>query len=442
MYTTAITLLSVMAIPDKERNMKSRTWVWMTAVSLLAALAIPVQVAAQNALGLKYTVLYTFTGGTDGANPNATVIQDEAGNLYATTIDAGDLSACVVTGFGTGCGTVFKLDPEGNYIALYSFTGGTDGANSSGDLIRDNDGNLYGTTTYGGTSNYGVVFEVDPSGKETTLYSFTGGADGVGPFAGLVRDENGNLYGTTAFGGASGAGVVFKVDPSGKETVLYTFTGGADGANPYGDLIRDPDGNLYGTTYGGGTSNAGTVFKVDPTNKESVLYSFTGGADGARPFAGLVRDEAGNLYGTASMGGTSGWGVVFKVDPTNKESVLYSFTNGTDGGALYGGLVRDSQGNLYGTTFFGGDLSGCGGVGCGVVFKLNPAGKEIVLYSFTGGADGANSYASLLRDNVGNLYGTTGYGGDLSSPQGWCAGIGCGVVFKISACSTALCQGQ
>ena len=290
-----------------------------------------------------------------------------------------------------------------------------------------------------------MVFKLDPSGNETVLYNFTGGADGGGPSAGVVRDTDGNLYGTTAYGGDLSAcgghacGVVFKLDPTGHETVLYSFTGG-DGQTPLADLVRDKNGNLYGTTRDGGAFGYGVVFKVDPTGNETVLYSFTGGADGAHPWAGVVRDENGNLYGTAGGGGAFGHGVVFEVDPTGKETVLYSFTGGTDGGFPYGGLVRDKQGNLYGTTAYGGDqMDPCDGL-CGVVFKLDPTGKETVLYSFHGGADGADPMAGLFRDKNGNLYGTASSGGDFS---GYCGIFGsCGVVFKITACHTALCQGQ
>jgi uncharacterized repeat protein (TIGR03803 family) len=438
--------------------MKSRTWIWMTVVCLSAALATPVQLAAQNAQGLKETVLYTFTGGTDGAVPSAAVIQDEQGNLYGTTTFAGDLSASAcVTVNGTGCGVVFKIDPKGNYTVLYTFTGGADGGFPYADLVRDEAGNLYGTASEGGDlsscggSGCGVVFMLDPKGNYSVLHAFTG-SDGAGPYGGLVRDKKGNLYGTTYAGGASLRGVVFELDPTGKESVLYSFTGGADGSNPfYGDLLRDEEGNLYGTTYEGGDLNCyihggcGVVFKVDPTGKETVLYTFTG-ADGRAPEGSLVRDEAGNLYGTTGVGGNpscfggAGCGVVFKVDPTDKETVLYAFTGGTDGRNPLGGLVRDQQGNLYGTTPYGGDQGAfCAGF-CGVVFKVDPTGKETVLYTFTGMADGATPLAGLLRDKDGNLYGTTQLGGDLGSTQGNC-GPGCGVVFKIAACTTALCQG-
>jgi uncharacterized repeat protein (TIGR03803 family) len=278
----------------------------------------------------------------------------------------------------------------------------------------------------------------------TLLHTFTGEPDGSQPFNGLILDKAGNLYGTTTDGGtgtcnfgAAGCGVVFKVDTTGKEAVLYAFTGGTDGANPFlAGLVRDRAGNLYGTTYDGGDlsgcggSGCGVVFKLGPTGKESVLYSFTGGADGGSPTGNLVRDSAGNLFGTTDYGGDlsgcngSGCGVVFKLDPTGKETILYAFTGGTDGSnPLFegGSLIRDAAGNLYATTYSGGDLSGCGGSGCGVVFELDATGKETVLYSFTGGTDGGNPGGGLVGDSVGNLYGTTqNYGSS-----------GCGVVFKV-----------
>ena len=206
---------------------------------------------------------------------------------------------------------------------LHSFSGGLDGANPFGSLILDRSGNLYGAATVGGTSHGGVILKFSPAGKETVLHNFTyftDGNDGAGPIGPLVRDASGNLYGITESGGASGQGVVFKLDPSGKETLLYTFTGGADGGVPTAGLTRDASGNLYGTTLFGGTVGAGVVFKVSPTGTETVLYTFTGGADGGNPFgAVLVRDSSGNLYATAGGGGSSacpfGCGVVFKLTP-------------------------------------------------------------------------------------------------------------------------------
>jgi uncharacterized repeat protein (TIGR03803 family) len=206
------------------------------------------------------------------------------------------------------------------YTVLHRFTG-ADGRIPSeyGHLIEDPAGNFYGTTVSGGASNWGVVFKLDTTGTETVLHSFTGSADGGYPLAGLIRDSAGNLYGTTQSAGIGLAGVVFKVDTAGTETVLYAFTGGADGAYPLGGLVRDSAGNLYGTASGGGASSQGAVFKVDTTGTETVLYSFTGGEDGGYPLAGLTQDSAGNLYGTTSYGGsgrvTSGDGVVFMLKP-------------------------------------------------------------------------------------------------------------------------------
>ncbi len=293
-------------------------------------------------------------------------------------------------------------------------------------------------------------------GNETVLYSFTGtNGDGAQPTAGLIMDSAGNLYGTTQFGGVTscfsdrippGCGTVFKLDPSGNETVLHSFTGtNGDGANPAASLIMDSAGNLYGTTQFGGVTSCssgsfvppgcGTVFKLDPSGHETVLYSFTlTNGDGANPAAGLIMDSAGNLYGTTQLGGITsgncpnsgtnttapppvGCGTVFKLDPSEHETVLYSFTltNG-DGAQPVAGLIMDSAGNLYGTTPFGGVTSSSCLVfvtgppippGCGTVFKLDPSGHETLLHSFTGtNGDGAQPVAGLIMDSAGNLYGT------------------------------------
>jgi uncharacterized repeat protein (TIGR03803 family) len=308
---------------------------------------------------------------------------------------------------------------------LYSFTNITTGEFPYAGVVRDAAGNLYGTTYYGGDTQClhfggcGTVFKVDTTGKETVLHSFTGSADGKFPEGGVLRDAASNLYGTTIVGGTSDAGTVFKLDTTGKETVLHSFTGGgADGQCPAAGLVRDGAGNLYGTTANGGRSGKGTVFKVDTTGKETVLHSFAGtGGDGANPYAGLVRDTAGNLYGTTFLGGAScNCGTVFKLDTTGKETVLLSFT-GLDGEYTTAGLVQDSAGNLYGTT------AGGGTSGYGVVFKLDKTGTETVLHSFTGGTtDGNSPYAGLVRDAAGNLYGTTHSGGASND----------GTVFKLT----------
>jgi uncharacterized repeat protein (TIGR03803 family) len=336
-----------------------------------------------------------------------------------------------------------------SFVVLHSFDGADGWLPSGGGagLIQDALGNLYGTTEEGGASDRGVVYKLGPSGTETILYSFTGGADGATPLAGLVRDAAGNLYGTTLYGATSNAcapedscGVVFKVSPSGTETVLHTFSN-TDGQLPQAGLVRDAAGNLYGTTFFGGAHGAGVVFELIRCNSGydfKVLYSFTGGADGGYPQAGLIRDTTGNLYGTTWNGGTKNGecgggacGVVFRLSPSGSETVLYSFTGGADGANPSAGLVLDAAGNLYGTTYHGGAQSGaCQGGTCGVVFKLGGTDVETVLHTFSGGADGGNPTAGLVRDAAGNLYGTTPLGG---AESGACQGGTCGVVFRLSA---------
>jgi uncharacterized repeat protein (TIGR03803 family) len=250
-----------------------------------------------------------------------------------------------------------------------------------------------------------------------TLYTFTGGTDGGSPLAKLIRDSAGNLYGTGYSGGAFGAGTVFKVDPSGHETVLYSFTHGSDGSGPQAPVFRDLAGNLYGTTpFGGGLScDCGTVFKIDPSGNETVLYRFTNGTDGGFPAGGLIQDPAGNLYGGTRLAGDFscyppyGCGVVYKLDLSGNFTVLHTFTGGpTDGASPAGALTLDARGNLYGATSSGGVP--CPGIanGCGTVFKLDLSGKVTLLHIFTEGhADGLVPYAGVLRDDGGNLYGTT-----------------------------------
>ena len=318
------------------------------------------------------------------------------------------------------CGAVFKLDKTGAETTLHSFTGAPDGAEPVAGLVRDASGDLYGTTELGGAlcaiqSGCGTVFKIDSSGVESVLYSFTGGADGGTPMAALLRDSAGNLYGTTYYGGnlncnrGTGCGTVFKLSPTGVETVLHRFAPGTDGELPAAGLVRDAIGNFYGTTLLGGAFGNGTVFELSKAGKERVLYSFTGGADGSLPLSTLVRDAAGNLYGTTQLGGAYGTGTVFKVDAAGNEQVMHSFVDGTDGWFPFAGVVMDSAGSLYGTTFSGGG-TGCEG-GCGTVFQLSASGEETILDRFTGRSDGGYPRASLILDTAGNLYGTAEIGG-------------------------------
>lgn len=374
------------------------------------------------------TTLYSFTGGADGNQPLAGVIRDADNNLYGTTGGGG----------AYGWGVVFKLDASGNETVLYNFTGKKDGG-SPQNLIHGANGNIFGATIEGGKplcgqfhDGCGVVFKLDTAGNETVLHTFTNGADGREPYGTLLYDAAGNLYGTTAAGGddncdpdSPGCGIVYMLNSAGNQTVLYSFMAMLDGGFPHGGVIRDPAGNLYGTTLAGGNVSCGevhgcgTVFKVNTSGAETVLYNFTGGPDGGTPVAGLIRDGAGNLYGTTQIGGASGGGgVVFKVDKAGKETVLYAFlSNGPgDGYAPEAGLVRDSAGNLYGTTVNG------GASGKGIVFEVDNAATETILHSFMGGSEGAYSYAGLIHDSAGNLYGTTSEGGSSDS----------GTVFKLT----------
>jgi len=369
-----------------------------------------------------YRVLHSFAGGLhDGSSPIAPVIRDAHGNLYGTATEGGT----------KGWGVAYKLTTSGNETILHNFyPSSTDGGEPSAGVIQDAAGNLYSTTLYGGSCGYvggcGIVFKIDTTGKETLLHSLIGYPnDGETTWAGLVRDANGNLYGTSPYGGAFGDGVVFKLAPDGKETLLYQFTGGVDGSGPWGGLIRDNAGNLYGMTSGGGAnlcagSGCGVVYKLTAQGKEIVLHSFTG-ADGQGPFGGVIRDAAGNLYGLTEYGGAFGNGVVFRLGTAGKETVLHSFAGGTDGVNPLGNLVLDGAGNLYGTTLNGGNSKACNPRGCGTVFKVDKAGTKTVLHSFSA-TDGASPWAGLIRDAAGNLYGTTSSGGASSL----------GVVFKLS----------
>lgn len=283
----------------------------LTASVLTLLLSAPLIIATRPLQAQTETVLYNFCSDpscADGVSPTSSLTADGKGNYYGTTNSGGASEA----------GTVFELSPNGNggwnETVLYSFTGKKDGVYPFAGLVQDASGNFYGTTVSGGAKNKGTLFKVTPAGTETVVHSF-GEGDGKQPYAGLIMDAQGNLYGTTDLGGAFGYGTVFKVTPAGTETLLYTFTGGTDGGSPFAGLLLDARGNLYGTTYRGGLYNEGTVFEVSASGTEGVLYSFTGGADGASPQAGLVMDAQGNLYGTASAGGSSGAGAVFEVTP-------------------------------------------------------------------------------------------------------------------------------
>ena len=406
-------------------------------VTLGLALAFLLSTALiQPAEAQTYSVLYTFMGGKDGAYPSAGLIQDAAGNLYGTT---GENAQAGCTSY---CGDVFKIDPKGNETTLHTFVGGNDGSAPSSGVVRDQAGNLYGTTLNGGkgAGSLGVVYKLEPAGKETILHYFPKTPkDGIAP-DGVVLDSEGNLYGTTIEGPGSGCGfgcgIIFKLNPAGKETITTRFN--EPGYWEAGYLVRDAAGNEYGVVgIGGGTGcggiGCGAVFKVDTAGKVSIVYAFKGGSDGLEPNGPVVIDKAGNLYGITWEGGDtvacppSGCGTIYKIDTTGKETVLHKFSL-RDGFLPYGNLVLDSKGNLYGTTAAGG--ANCLPGGCGTVYKLSKTGKETVLYSFKGKTDGDEPFAGLVQDKAGNLYGTTISGG-YTGGNGLCFPSGCGVVFKL-----------
>jgi uncharacterized repeat protein (TIGR03803 family) len=337
-------------------------------------------------------VLYTFTGGSDGGFPTASLIRDTAGNLYGTT-DFGGAGTC--SSVAGGCGVVFELVYSGGSYSekvLHSFTGGTDGGLPVASLVLDGSGNLYGTTPCGGNSpcadgsgGNGIVFElVKASGyKQTVLHIFTGGGNGSAPAASVILDSSGNLYGTTEFGGDAGAcsgtgcGVVFElVKTTGyEETVLHTFTGGGtDGGLPVSPVVADASGNLYGTTTAGGSEGDGVVFEIVKSSGHcEVLHSFAGtsAGDGAEPTSGLTLDSSGNLYGTTYAGGTSGAGVVFTLQESGAGyAVLYSFTGGADGGHPYAGVILPDTGKGRCPSHCGSGTTVNGGSGSGVAYEL------------------------------------------------------------------------
>jgi uncharacterized repeat protein (TIGR03803 family) len=404
----------------------------------LLGLACLAAVSAAASAQVTEVVLHSFCSPTncaDGARP-AGVIRDSAGNLYGGTAAGG----------ANGQGVTYKLAPSGQETVLYNFCsqGGdlcTDGSEASVS-VRDSEGNLYGTTGFGGAHNVGVVYKLTASGQETVLHSFcslANCADGSAPNAGLIMDSEGNLYGTTLYGGpngggrsdTAGAGVLYKLAPSGQETVLYNFcslANCADGALPSGDLISDSEGNLYGATLYGGPnggvgSGHGVVFKLAPSGQETVLYNFcslANCADGSGAPSGVISDAEGNLYGTTARGGANGEGVVYRLDASGQETVLYNFcslTNCADGEKPHG-VTMDSEGDLYGSASDGPKNN----PGNGLVYELDTSGSETVLCSFGSASCPSGALPSgVILDSEGNLYGTTSDGGKN----------GGGLVFKL-----------
>jgi len=414
---------------------------WKRAYAVLAlfaatAMALPAQT---------FTTLNSFEG-PDGGNPSGELVQAANGQIYGTTAYGG-----VHNG-----GAVFKITPGGALTTLYSFsqTNG-DAADPWGAFIQAANGDFFGITYYGGSYNSGSVFKITPGGVLTTLYSFcaqSGCPDGQYPL-GLVQAANGDFYGTTVYGGTGPYdGTVFKITPGGSLTTLHSFCsqgGCVDGEFPFG-LVQGRDGNFYGTTeYGGAytgvynhtckvSSGCGTFYRITPDGTLNTLYNFCSKkdcTDGGFPVAPLIQSANGDFYGTTWSGGAAGYGTVFRVTPEGKLTALYTFcsqTGCTDGAGSAAGLIEATDGNFYGTTYYGG-VSGCE-EGCGTIFKITPRGALTTLYTFCSESectDGANPNAGLVQATNGDFYGTTYYGGSsfrCSSTEVF----SCGTVFSLS----------
>jgi len=418
--------LNISDLGPRFGSTKPATAAMRGALTLIVLSAL-ILMAARPAQAQTETVLYNFTRGSDGGNPQSSLTSDGAGNFYGTTYYGG--LACGESPYG--CGTVFELSPNGsggwNETVLYAFCSApncADGANPEfSSLIFDSLGNLYGTALLGGANGYGVVFELSPAGAnwtESVLYSFANDGDGAYPAAGLIMDKAGNLYGTTEDGPHGTGNTVFEVSPSGGGWTEQTIYSGGFGS--YAGLAMDAAGNLFGVTYS-------TVFELSPNGgggwNPAVIHTFTGSPkDGTYAYGTLVLDKSGNLYGTTYFGGAKNYGTVYELSPRKKgkwtEKILHSFKSGKDGANPFAGIVFDSAGNIYGTTQGGGKFS------AGTVFELvAPVGKgsykEKVLWSFNG-TDGNFPDGSPILDSAGNLYGTTDIGGSN----------GDGVVFEVT----------
>jgi uncharacterized repeat protein (TIGR03803 family) len=413
--------------PAKSRNTRA-------AGAALALVLAWLCLLGQLASAQTFTVLHNFTGRADGAEPSVGLTMDPTGNLYGTTLYGGVVGGC----FGNGCGIVFKLSRVGSswtFSPLYTFTGGSGGAFPAARVIRGRDGTLYGSTLEGGADNAGVVFNLRPpphvTGSvfspwiETVLYPFGNLPDGNSPVGDLLFDAAGNIYGTTEYGGYECedtvyCGTVYELTPSGSgwsETILYEFTD-ENVAVPLAGVIFDDAGNLYGTT----SNAAGAVYELMRSGSgwtESTLFEFGYEGGGYSPAGGVIFDPLGHLYGTAQFGGTNGAGTVFELMSLGGSWTASTLFNFTGSGAPRDSLVRDAPGNLYGTTCFGGVHNS------GTVFKLTPSGggwTETDLHDFTGDGDGYCPMGNVILDAQGNIYGTAYEGGSE----------GYGTVFEIT----------
>jgi uncharacterized repeat protein (TIGR03803 family) len=393
----------------------NRGWAAAMLAAILMMLTATIRLPAQT-LAPVFTTLHVFDR-TNGAGPEAGLIQAADGNLYGIT-SSGGLN---------NDGTVFKMSLTGILTTLYSFDGiGTNGSEPSG-MTQATDGNFYGTTTGGGVGGYGTVFKITPGGVLTTLYNFSSFADGAYPNSGLIQASDGNLYGTTYQGGINNYGTLFKITPDGALTTLYHFCSQefcTDGSNPDGTLVQGTNGNLYSTTAAGGTYGWGTVFRITPSGLLTRIHSFDI-TDGAYPSAGVVEASDGSFYGTTGDGGLNGHGTIFRIASNDALTTIYNFCSQSgcaDGEGPAEKMIQATDGNFYGTTSSGG-----ASLYYGTAFEVTPDGALTTLYSFcyTECSSGSNPSGALLQDTNGNLYGVTANGGEVR-------GNGYGTVFSLS----------
>jgi uncharacterized repeat protein (TIGR03803 family) len=412
-------------------SLNSQRWFGRACCVFAAALVLTLCLSSPSLHAQTFSAVYSFAGGTDGSFPNGSMIADSGGNLYGMTSEGGPANA----------GTIFMLSASGVETVLYSFTGGTDGTQPSSGLYRDPEGNLYGTTQNGGdpVCQCGVVFKLDTSHSLTVLHTFKG-PEGKLPLSNVVV-INGSIYGTTRFGGTGcgmGCGVLFKISELGSYTVLHRFAE-TEGPDPT-DIIRDPAGNIYGITFGGDNQTThklfyGTIFKLDPSENFSTLFTFTSLATGEFPMGRLIRDVNGNFHGTTREGGTgclkNDCGVVYRLSAAGVQSILHTFHQVAAGITPEGGVV-DLDGALYGTTADGGDAT----CDCGVLFSIGNTGQYTVLHRFTG-LDGHSPLGELTLTSDHTIYGTTFSGG---TGTGCNNSLGCGVIYKLTPASETASQ--
>jgi uncharacterized repeat protein (TIGR03803 family) len=438
---------------DRYKDIPIRNWKQSSAALILAcAVCLFCAVTAIVSPAQTFTNLWNFND-ANGNSPYGSLVEGTDGNFYGTTYEGGNLSSCQLN----GCGTVFKITSGGTLTTIYAFTGKSDGSGPQAGLTELNGTFYGTTYRGGGSPSnpgQGTIFSVSPDGSTfTTLYTFSGESDGGSPDGVLLLGADGNLYGTTSQGGqgqnnnciSGGCGTIFMIAPDGGNfTTLYQFTGDADGRHPEAGLIQDPSGNFYGTTSGGGAScptdlTCGTafMFQTNPITL-TTLHSLNGTTDGAGPVAPLVRASNGTLYGTANTGGNlncginnaaAGCGTIFQISGTTF-SVFYTFQGtegGGDGALPFDGLIFGTDGNLYGTTGYGGAMGSCSfAAGCGTVFSISPTGgAPKILHSFTS-TDGTQPVGGLVESNS-TFYGTTQYGGNPA-----CTNPPCGTVFSLA----------